>query len=163
VSCGPVQQKREKRYTDVAGFFQMEIERLQKQKLKVHKKVSRNGDSEYRENLSPNWSTELSLFAESDINKPAWRNSYQTRKVGDAITYTALDSNLRTRSITIRRNKKGKIDELVVVNQTQNYLYTAFEKLYYYPDSLYRIIKKQKVVLLGNNSYEISGIFNSSQ
>ncbi len=158
-SCSGAEQVSDRRYVDLKGFFRDEAIRLEKLKFKVSKTVSRNGVSESRRNISPNWDTELSLFAESDINKPAWSDSYMVRNTSSTTSYTALDDKLRTRSIHIKKNKSGSITELVMVNITKNYLYSASEELRYIPDSLYRIIKKQEVILLGNNSYEISGIF----
>jgi hypothetical protein len=127
--------------------------------IKVDKTVSRNSVSENRENISPNWDAEFSMFAESDINKPAWTDSYTVRTDSSGTSYTAIDNKLRTRSIRLKKNKSGSIIEVAVVNLTKNYLYSSSEELLYIPDSLYRILKKQDVILLGNNSYEISGIF----
>lgn len=158
-SCSRAEQVTDKRYVDLKGFFREEATRLEKLKSKVSKTVSRNGVSESRVNMSPNWSTEFSLFTESDINKPAWNDSYMVRNTSNTTSYTALNNKLRTRSIFIKKNKSGSITDLVMVNITKNYLYSASEELRYIPDSMYRIVKKQEVILLGNNSYEISGIF----
>ena len=158
-SCSGTEKGTGIKYQDLKEFFHEEAIRLEKQKARVNKTVSRNGVSESRENVSPDWDTELSLFTGSDINKPAWTDSYTVRNHSSSTSYTALDSKLRTRSILIKKNKSGRIIELAVVNRTKNYLYSSSEELLYIPDSLYRIIKKQDVILLGNNSYEISGIF----
>jgi hypothetical protein len=149
----------ERRYVDLKGFVTEEVSRLGKSKTKVNKTVSRNGSSESKESISPDWDTELSLFSESDINKPAWSNSYVVSENNNSTSYTATDSKLRTRSILIRKNRDGGIAQLSIVNSTKNYLYSSSEELLYIPDSLYQIIKKQDVLLLGNNSYKISGFF----
>ena len=159
VSCQEPEQVGQSRFQDIRGFFVKEVKRLEKQKITVDKIVRRNGISERQENISPVWNTELSLFSESDINKPAWRESYSVHKNNTTISYTALDNKRRTRAIRIKRNKMGKLIELAVVNRTSNYLYSSSEELLYIPDSLYRIIKMQNVILLGKNSYEITGVF----
>ena len=159
-SCGRTETVPERKYLDLKGFFTDEVNHLKKLKIKVNKTVSRNGISESKVNISPDWDTELSLFSESDINKPAWSNSYVVRNKGGSTSYTAVDSKLRTRSILIRKNKNGRIDRLSIVNRTKNHLYSSSEELLYIPDSLYQIIKKQDVLFLGNNSYKISGFFN---
>lgn len=159
VSCQAAEKVGESKFQDIRGFFVEEVKRLEKQKTTVNKTVYRNGISERQENISPVWKTELSLFSESDINKPAWRESYSVRKTNFLISYTALNNKLRTRSIRIKKNKSGRLIELAVVNRTSNYLYSSSEELLYIPDSLYRIIKKQDVVFLGKNSYKITGFF----
>ncbi len=158
-SCSGAGKVEERRFPDIKGFFSDEVRRLEKQKITVNKTVSRNGVSESKENFSPDWNIELSLFSESDINKPAWSDSYMASKDSSYITYTALDSKLRTRSIMIKKNIRGRLVELAVVNNTSNYLYNSSEELLYIPDSIYRIIKKQDVILLGKNNYEISAVF----
>ncbi|MES3017229.1 MAG: hypothetical protein V4721_05600 [Bacteroidota bacterium] len=158
-SCGTEGKAPESTYADIKGYFHKESNRLSKSKAKVNKTVSRNGVSETKENISPEWDTELSLFAESDINKPAWSNSYNVSHENGDILYTANDSKLRTRSVRIAKNQQGRITKLYILNSTKNYLYSSSEELLYMPDSLYQIIKKQDVLLIGNNSYKISGFF----
>ena len=158
-SCSGAEQVRERKFVDIHGYVSDEIKHLEKQKVSVNKTVSRNGVSESKKNFSPDWNTELTLFSDSDINKPAWRDSYRVDSDSNQTSYTALDNKLRTRSILIKKNNSGKITELAIVNRTSNYLYSSSEELLYIPDSLYRIIKKQDVILLGKNNYEISGFF----
>ena len=158
LSCQKAEQVGQSRFQDIRGFFDKEVKRLEKQKTTVNKTVRRNGIFERQENISPVWNTELSLFSESDINKPAWRESYSVHKDSTIISYTALDNKRRTRTIRIKSNKMGKLIELAVVNRTSNYLYSSSEELLYIPDSLYRIIKMQNVILVGKNSYEITEV-----
>lgn len=159
VSCERTKQTQSIRFFDLKAFFTGEICRLATQKIKVNKTVSRNGISESKKNIFPNWETELSLFLESDINKPAWTDSYLVSNNNYSTSYIASDSKLRTRKIVIKKNNEGKIVELSVVNRTTNFLYSSSEALLYIPDSLYQITKKQDVILLGKNSYKIFGIF----
>ena len=159
VSCGGTEEVHKRKFHDIKGYFSEEVKRLENHKTSINKTVSRNGISEQKENISPDWNTELALFSESDINKPAWSDSYKVSTESNVVSYIALDDKLRTRSIVIRKNENGKWTELAVVNRTSNYLYSSSEELLYIPDSLYRIIKKQDVILLGKNDYQISGIF----
>lgn len=158
-SCGGAEQVRKRRFLDIKGYVSQEVKRLEKQKATIDKTVSKNGVPEIRKSLSPDWNIELALFSESDINKPAWIDSYSVNFDGSNVSYNALDNKLRTRSIVIKKNKSGKLTELMVVNRTSNYLYSSSEELLYIPDSIYRIIKKQDVILLGKNNYKIFGVF----
>ena len=159
VSCSETEQVRVQKYYDVQGFFGAETKRLEKQGATVTKTVSRNDVSETKSSFSPAWATELALFTDSDINKPAWRDSYKIESDSLSTSYTALDDELRTKSLVIKKNNKGKLIEISIVNSTSNYLYNSTEELHYFPDSLYRMVKKQDVILLGKNNYEIVGIF----
>lgn len=158
ISCRDTEQKSAPRYMDLKGFFEGESLRLQNLKLKIRKSVGRNGIFESKNNISVDWKNEFSLFTESDINKPAWINSYKI--TGDSINifYTAIDSNLHTRSIHIKKDTYGRLVLISILNYTRNNLYKSSESLSYAPDSIYKIVKHQDVLLLGNNKYEITGI-----
>lgn len=158
-ACSGTEQVREQKYYDIKGFFGTETERLEKQGARVTKTVSKNDVSETKASFSPAWGTELALFTDSDINKPAWRDSYKIESDSVFTSYTALDNELRTKSINIKKDNTGKVIEITMLNSTSNYLYNSTEELHYIPDSLYRIVKKQDVILLGKNNYEITGVF----
>ncbi len=158
-SCNAPGKVKERKYIDLKSYFSTEIKRLTQQKTKVDKTVSRNDISESKKNIIPGWETELSLFSESDINKPAWTDSYKVAEENGVTSYTAVDSTLRTRLIVIHKDKSDKIIEVSIVNRTANYLYSSSEELRYIPDSLYQIVKKQDVLLMGSNNYKIFGDF----
>ena len=158
ISCRDTEQKSTTRYMDLKGFFEGESNRLQKLNIKIKKSVGRNGIFETKNNITVDWKNELSLFTESDINKPAWNNRYKI--TGDSINifYKAIDSNLHTRSIHIKKDSSGRLVHISILNYTSNNLYNSSESLSYTPDSIYKIVKHQDVLLLGNNKYEITGI-----
>ncbi|HYK76271.1 MAG TPA: hypothetical protein VEV16_04785 [Daejeonella sp.] len=156
-SCTAPSVKPAASYIDLKSFFQSEAQRLSKLNKPVEKTVSRNQVSQTKKLTGIDWANELTLFTESDINKPAWRDSYKTIHKPGELIYLALDSNLRTRKIRIKENENGRIQEVEILNYTKNQLYSSKEHLIYITDSLYRIDKQQHVLLLGDNRYEISG------
>jgi len=146
-------------YYDIAGNVKQEITHLQQSNPVVTKTVGHNGVSATKKVKISKWENELSLFASSDINKPAWRNSYQVLKDSNVIIYKAKDPELRTREIMIKTDGQ-KLKWMVIFNHTSNMLYTTSEKLSYFPDSLYMIEKSQKVRFLGINRYQIKDELN---
>ena len=146
-----------KTYFDIRGFFAKEANRLAAKRPAVQKSISDNGSIESRKVRVADWGSELSLFSESDINKPSWRNSYRVSKRGSVITYTAKDSKIRTQKVTIRLSDKSQVSYIAIRNQSENMLYSSNEMLEYYPDSLYRIVKQQNVKVLGSHRYLIEG------
>lgn len=157
-ACNQPEQKEVKSYADLKGFFESEAKRLEKADPKVYKTVARNDASETRSVGNINWKTELSLFAESDINKPAWQDSYKVISQAGKTIYLATDSSLRTREISINKDPQGKIKKIKILNHTKNMLYSSTEQLIYIPDSLYQISKQQNVVFIGDNRYYILGV-----
>jgi hypothetical protein len=146
-------------YYNLQKYFSEEAARLNKSKLEIIKTVKHQDVSETQNIKIEDWSQELALFIESDINKAAWKNSYQKDSTSTKITYTAKEENLRIRKIVIllKQNKPFKIS---ITNQTKNNLYYTKEELTYIPDSIYQIDKYQDVKVLGVNNYKVLGVFN---
>src|SRR5688572_13222886 len=76
-SCSNPEVNSVKNYVDIKGFFENEIKRLTKTNTRVNKTVSSFNKIESKIVANINWKNELSLFVSSDINKPAWKNSYK--------------------------------------------------------------------------------------
>lgn len=160
-SCKPENLKKGavKEYFDIKGYFESSIAQLKKRHNRVSKTVVHNGTSESKVVEISNWDTELALFTEADINKPAWKRSYAKQDSAGTTIYTAKEPGLKTRRIVISKTKQGIIKQIAIYNEVNNVLYNTRETLNYFPDSAYSIDKYQKVRLLGANSYKITGRF----
>jgi hypothetical protein len=150
------------KYFDIGGYLKADTAILKKANLVVNKTVSHNGVTENKLVHIANWGQELNLFIQSDINRPAWKNSYRIETTDSLLIYTAKYPDLRTTKIVIRKDK-DKIKWLLIYNHTKNLLYETREKLSYFPDSVYRIEKWQQVRLMGRNNYRIEGILKASE
>src|SRR5580658_3332582 len=64
------------KYFDLKGFFNGESTRLNELNPSVTKTVVHNGVPETKQVKISDWGQELDLFADADINKPAWRDNY---------------------------------------------------------------------------------------
>jgi hypothetical protein len=154
------------KYFDIQGFFKAESARLAKSNKPILKTIKHNGVTESKKVLIINWDTELSLFSESDINKPAWKNSYSVQADSNIIIYMAKEPELITREVLIKL-VAGKVKYMMIINANDakkhsinNLFYKYNEKLSYFPDSLYLIQRAQTIRLLGTNKYDISGFLN---
>lgn len=145
-------------YFSLEDFFLNETNRLTKLARSVDKTVSRNGRNEKRHVKIDDWKSELALFIDSDINKPAWQNSYRIDSTDRSVIYTSTDPKLRTQKIIIEKQESGKVTHIAIDNRTGNMLYQTAEQLDYYPDSLYRISKRQQIRFIGNSQYLIIGV-----
>ena len=147
-----------KNYFDLAGYFKSQGENHAREKTAVRKTILKNGRSESKTLQIGDWEKEFSLFAGSDINKPAWTSSYETSENGDTVVYRAIDPTMRTQLIRIAKSGDA-VGMIYIKNQEENTLYKSMEELHYFPDSLYRIEKKQDVRFIGVNEYRIEGRF----
>jgi len=144
-------------YFSLEAFFLAEANRLAKLAPTVSKTVSRNGAPENKRVQIEDWKNELALFISSDINKPAWQNSYRVDSTAGSLVYTSIDPELRTQKITIDKHPNGNIKHIAILNRAGNMLYKTIEQLDYYPDSLYQIDKQQQVRVIGDSQYLIKG------
>jgi hypothetical protein len=154
------------KYFDIKGYFTGEAARLKKLNKQVLKTVTHNGISETKKVSIDNWDQELNLFTGSDINRPAWKNSYKIIADDSLLVYRAKYPELKMTEMIIKRDK-GKVKWILIFNrikntlsQTKIVLYQTNEKLSYFPDSLYLIEKTQRVRLMGVNSYRVQGLIS---
>jgi len=160
-SCKPdnLKQGAVKEYFDIKGYFENRAAQLSKQHPAITKTVVHNGAAENKTVEISNWKNELSLFIESDINKPAWKGKYSKIDSSGAVVYKAKDTDVKTRRIVISKAGNGNVKQISIYNEVNNLLYNTSETLNYFPDSAYTIEKYQKVKLLGANTYKITGKF----
>jgi hypothetical protein len=145
-------------YFDLKTYFTKTATKLNTIKPFVEKTVSKNQLSENKKLKISNWITELALFIDADINKPAWKDSYAKDSSATKIIYTAKEADLKTQKIEIDL-KNGLPVKFKINSKMDNLLFHTTEELEFYPDSVYIINKHQKVMLLGENNYLIKGIF----
>jgi hypothetical protein len=147
------------KYFDLKGFFTADAARLNKLNKPVVKTVIHNGVTQNKKVRIGDWERELDLFIGSDINRPAWKDSYTVTVSGDITIYRAKDPKLKMRQMDIKWDK-DKVRWFLIFNRIKNLLYETTEKLTYFPDSLYSIEKYQHVKLMGNNTYTVQGLIS---
>ena len=147
------------KYFDVKGYFTTDTAALRKLNKPVYKTITHNGITESKEVHINNWGQELDFFIRSDINKPAWKDSYTITANNEFLIYKAKYPELKMREMIISKNQ-GKVRWILIYNTSTNKLFSTKEKLSYFPDSLYLIEKVQRVRLLGTNYYKITGVIN---
>ncbi|HEY8783667.1 MAG TPA: hypothetical protein VIM16_18715 [Mucilaginibacter sp.] len=154
------------KYFDINGYFAKDIARLKKLNKPVNKTVTHNGVSESKTVHIDDWGREFDLFVGSDINRPAWKNSYIVITEDSLLIYKAKYPELKVREMLIKKDKE-KVKWILIYSKTPQStwlglkvpsLYQTREKLSYFPDSLYLIEKDQRVRLMGINHYVIKGV-----
>lgn len=143
-------------YFDIKGYFAKEIIHLTELKPAVKKSVSINGALENKSLVIKDWTKELSVFLDADINKTSWKGSFVAIKNDHQETYTSSSKKIPVKKILIEKNG-NKIRKVEIFIANKNILYTSNDTLTYYPDSLYQIEKRQKIRLLSAKKYSIIG------
>ncbi|MDR6735429.1 MULTISPECIES: hypothetical protein [unclassified Sphingobacterium] len=162
-SCGsPSATKSPQKSSDifsVDSFFNAEVNRLQQLNPAVLKSVSKDGEKEQRELKIGSWKNELSAFQAADISKNFDPSLYEVSAVDCVTEFTAKKKDLQIQKLRIEFDKNEKVKHIHIDKKITNSLYDSQEKLDYFSDSLYRIVKLQDVQGLDANQYEIVGKF----
>ena len=163
-SCNNPAPSAAGQFFDLKGYFTAEASRLHKLNPSINKKVVYNKSTQTTAVHIADWQTELSVFSESDINKPAWRRSYTSSNAEGITTYAATDTNLRTRFVIVKK-QGNKVRVILIFNEVKQklfgkWVYHTTEELSYVPDSMYSIHKRQYLRTQGLNNYYIKGLFD---
>jgi len=158
--CNPAvkNQKNTLNYFDLKGYFDKEAIRLTKNDPEFIKTVSVNDSSETKKIRIADWSKELSIFSDADINRNAWKGLFKTKLTDQQDTYTSDDKKIPVKEISIIK-KNQEVQSIRIVMGSSNSLYSSADTLSYYPDSLYQIKKSQHIKLLSEKRYSITGSF----
>lgn len=116
-------------YYDVAGYVKRQIADLSTRKPIVSKTVLINTETSRQDIRDVNWTRELELFSQADINKPALRSSYQITRP-DSLTYQYTlkksEEKLTVRSLRVQLDSAtGQPRRIEAVLQTANPLYSS--------------------------------------
>ena len=155
-------QKPDKGSSDIFSldsFFNAEANRLQQVNPSILKSVNKDGEQEERELKIGNWKNELSAFQSADISKNFDPTLYEVKAIDCVTEFTAKKKDLQIQKLRIEFDKDEKVKHIYIDKKITNSLYDSQEKLDYYSDSLYRIVKLQDVQGLDANQYEIIGKF----
>jgi len=116
-------------YYDVAGYVKRQIADLSARKPLVNKTVLINEKTSWQAIRDVNWTRELELFSQADINKPALRSSYQITRP-DSLTYQYTlkksEEKLTVRSLLVQLDSVTRQPRRIdAVLQTDNALYSS--------------------------------------
>jgi hypothetical protein len=150
-------------FFDVKGFFQEEIDRLAAGGFQIRKTVTIDGQTDTKTLDSLDFSDELRIFLNSDINRVAWFDKYRVDSLYsgnslERLTYTALEEKLKTREITIGF-QDGQVEEMGVLNRIKTAIATAEQTLAYRPATGYSISSKQTIAFSKDRSFTVDVIF----
>lgn len=161
VSCSEKKktENRENKFFNLKKYFEKESQRLDKQKPKITKFAKLNDLIDTLKTKEINWKSELEIFANADINKPAWQDSYKIDTIKKEnnilkISYLAKNEELAVKEILLKK-QANKIAEIKIKTKNQNILFENQQELIYFPDSLIIIKGSQDLIFSSPNDFKI--------
>jgi hypothetical protein len=161
-SCQQKDTATEKAFFDLEEFASTVSKDLQKQNPSVDK-FSRIGQDEARDTVQHiDWSKELELLKQSDLNKAAYRNAYQKIRNGNELSYTLnFGEDLPVKMLVIRFDNENKVSSIATLHTTKNYLYSSEKELSmnFSAGQLndYEIRGWQELFIGGKKEFEVTG------
>lgn len=164
----PVNDKNEKKvYYDLKGFIENQIVYLNEKKAPVTKTVHLNGKKEVQSGLQVDWKKELELFAQADINKPAYNKSYAVIRSDSSVYEYKLkpNENLPVRYLMIKVDSATQQPLLVkAILKSENKIYNAEREIILtsaHRDNLlevtnYSVKGYQKLIMMDAKSFDIT-------
>lgn len=136
-------------FFDMKAYFAAEIKSLS-QRRNITKTTQINGQEETHTFDTLDFSRELAVFVESDINRIAWLDQYEVDSTLTAqgalagITYQALKPELKTQKLQIQF-EQNQPSYIQVNRLMENALMNAAMQMEYRPGKGYRIQSNQKL------------------
>jgi hypothetical protein len=127
MSCNSsANENQEKVFFDLAQFIDMEIAHLESENVSVFKTVYINEEKETITIDNLDWKKELEIIRQSDLNKAAYKLSYETDSSKTRIVYSLKDSeDLPVVVLSILKNDAGEITRIRSDHKSNNYLYSS--------------------------------------
>lgn len=148
-----VEKSNEKPFFDIKGFFEEEIAKSKLSKIK--KTVRINGATETKILTDFDLNKELSMFLNSDINKPSLFDKYNVFETDYSLTYKTTDEALAVQRIKIIKDDNGQTSKIIINRKADTQIYTSDKALTYEPNVGFSIKNAQKVMLSNEKDYEI--------
>ena len=149
------------KYFDLKGLIERQIKMLNNQKPAIQKSIIMINSTENQTITTTDWSKELELFIQADLNKPAFVQSYQVDSSSMGVKYTLKENEkLPVKYLNISKLEEGAIGVEALIS-SDNYLYQTERllKLSIKKNQLtdYQINGFQKIVFGDRKVFRING------
>lgn len=152
------QEKINKKYFDITGFFTQEIARLNKMHPGMEKQIMKGDEPQTVETDSSGWEKELKPFFDLEINKPSLESNYtleiDSNKSLKIENYYSKDTNQLVQKISITKNKE-QIQLIEGELKKRSFIVDRDVRLSYLPGRGYGIVVKENYIWSKPSGYEI--------
>jgi hypothetical protein len=150
IACTPEDTKKGARlsFFDLEGYVSQQVQLLQNDQPKAVKSVSLDAQIEEKVLSTLDYRKELELFAQADINKPAWRDKYTVDSVFnqagvlESLTYEATDDKIPTRRLHIDFDR-GEVSRILVEESFSSAIADTRRELTFMPGLGYQVVSVQ--------------------
>ncbi len=149
----------QKTFFDIKGYFDGEVQRLAS-KGRARKIVVADGKQEEKIVDCIDLKKELAVFADADINRPAWSDKYVADTTfGEQnellqVQIKAVDKMMKTQRIEIDYSNSA-VSKITIENNSSSSMATSRQSLVYEPKVGYTIESHQKVTMTNDQVFQV--------
>lgn len=162
-SCTNSENKiQSKNYYDLAGVVNQQIRDLSAKKPLIEKIVILADKQERIETKDIDWSKELELFLQADLNKQSYQSAYIVDVKDKRIIYRLKEGEkMPVNQLIVAFDEKGLLRHIEATMHTNNYLYESDKKLT--ADLVnnklinYKIVGYQELFVGSRKSFSVEG------
>ncbi|RMF01237.1 MAG: hypothetical protein D6772_05165 [Bacteroidetes bacterium] len=148
-------------------YIGSEIKRLTQSHQAIYKTITLDGETEVLRADSVDYRSELNLFLQADINRPAWADKYQVDSVYEnhqliELHYTALDTSLPTQLLRVRFRPAADslwVEGVTIRSKSETALSSSQKTLVYHPDKGYTIDVAQSGAMTKDLQFQLQARF----
>jgi hypothetical protein len=154
-------------FFDLKQYIAQQVRVLTQQKTPVQKWVQVNGTEQQVLVKDIDWQKELEPFAQTDLNKPAYIQSYYMdtlrSEMGQTFIYVLKETEkIPVKTMRVTLDKSQRIQSLTIEVRNENFLYSSEKKLHLkaQPKGIqsYEIEGRQEMLWSKEKTFKILGI-----
>lgn len=164
-ACSPAPQPDASKMTakpffDLKGYFGQQMTDLARKNPSVVKRLRIGEKTEEITPDSIDFKQELKVFADADLNRPAWFDKYTVDSIrNDAgelthIAYKALATDLKVQQLEIDF-AAGTASRIHIVSQLKTAVADSKQDLTYEPSVGYKVVDEQKITMAEPKIYSV--------
>ncbi len=145
-------------YFSLINYFENQKSLLEQENFRIKKYTSFNRELDSSIVDRPDWEKEFELFKDLDLNKPAFRNSFNTDTVQSdtlkMVQYTSNDQHTKVKFLEIVFYK-NEVTQIHLHAESDNFVFSSRSDLWYFAKLGYKVSGSQNVLGFSKKEYWI--------
>ena len=151
----------EKTYFDLSKIVQADIDSNSKNNCGEEKLINVNNHQEKQTIATVDWTKEMELLLDCDINKPSWKGKFLVDTIWKqdttllSISYRALTDKIQVRRMYVQYNNDNQIANITVNKRIKSFLFSNEQQIIYQPTKSFKINSQQKAFYMNDFASEV--------
>ena len=151
----------EKTYFDLTKLVQTDIDTNTKNNCGESKTINVNNQMEKQTIAAIDWTKEMQLLLDCDINKPSWKGKFlvdtfwKQDTILLSIAYRALTDKIQVRSMFVQYDNNNQVANIAIRKKIKSFLFSNEQQIIYQPTKSFKINSHQKAFFMNDFISEV--------